>query len=42
MITAFRRIFMNENEVIEVEYIDKDNTKEYIGKTVKVTGCGFK
>jgi hypothetical protein len=38
MITAFRRIFMNENEVIEVEHIDKDNYKEYIGKTVKVTG----
>ena len=26
------------NEVIEVEHINKDNYKEYIGKTVKVTG----
>ena len=38
MITAFRRIFMNENEVIVVDHIDKDNYKHYIGKTVKVTG----
>ena len=38
MITAFRRLFMNENEVIVVEYIDHNNYKEYIGKTVKVTG----
>ena len=29
---------LNENEVIEVEYIDRNNYKEYIGKTVKVTG----
>ncbi len=29
---------LNENEVIEVEYIDLDNYEEYIGKTVKVTG----
>ena|SRR5690554_319188 len=29
---------LNENEVIVVDYIDKDNYKEYIGKTVKVTG----
>ena len=36
MITVFRRLFMNENEVIEVDYIDHDNYKEYIGKTVKV------
>ena len=28
----------NEKEVIEVEYIDQDNYKEYIGKTVKVNG----
>ena len=28
----------NEREVIEVEYIDQDNYKEYIGKTVKVNG----
>ncbi len=38
MITAFRRIFMNENEVIEVDRIDQTNYNEYIGKTVKVTG----
>ncbi len=38
MITAFRQIFMNENEVIEVDHIDKYNYEEYIGKTVKVTG----
>lgn len=38
MITAFRRIFMNENEVIVVDHIDKDNYTHYIGKTVKVTG----
>ena len=38
MITAFRRIFMNENEVIVVDHIDKYNYKHYIGKTVKVTG----
>ena len=25
-------------KVIEVEYIDQDNYKEYIGKTVKVNG----
>ena len=37
-ITVFRRLFMNENEVIEVDHIDEDNYKEYIGKTVKVTG----
>jgi len=36
MITVFRRLFMNENEVIEVDYIDHDNYKEHIGKTVKV------
>ena len=29
---------LNENEVIEVEYIDRSNYEEYIGKTVKVTG----
>ena len=29
---------LNEKEVIEVDHIDKDNYKEYIGKTVKVTG----
>ena len=29
---------LNENEVIVVEYIDHNNYKEYIGKTVKVTG----
>ena len=29
---------LNENEVIEVDHIDEDNYKEYIGKTVKVTG----
>src|SRR5690554_229663 len=29
---------LNENEVIEVDLIDKYNYKEYIGKTVKVTG----
>ena len=28
----------NEKEVIVVDRIDKDNYKEYIGKTVKVTG----
>ena len=28
----------NEKEVIEVDHINKDNYKEYIGKTVKVTG----
>ena len=28
----------NEKEEIEVEYIDHDNYKKYIGKTVKVTG----
>ena len=38
MITAFRRIFMNENEVIVVDHINRDNYKHYIGKTVKVTG----
>src|SRR5690554_5976830 len=38
MITAFRQIFMNENEVIVVDHIDRYNYKEYIGKTVKVTG----
>ena len=26
----------NEKEVIEVDYIDRNNYKEYIGKTVKV------
>ena len=31
---------LNENEVIEVEYIDRDNYKDYIGKTVKVLGNG--
>ncbi len=36
MITAFRQIFMNESEVIEVDHIDEDNYEEYIGKTVKV------
>ena len=29
---------LNEREVIVVEYIDRSNYKEYIGKTVKVTG----
>lgn len=29
---------LNENEVIAVEYIDRDNYEEYIGKTVKVIG----
>src|SRR5690554_5879594 len=29
---------LNENEVIVVDHIDEDNYKEYIGKTVKVTG----
>ena len=29
---------LNENEVIEVEYIDRNNYEEYIGKTVKVKG----
>ncbi|NLL64051.1 MAG: hypothetical protein GX241_07490 [Ruminococcaceae bacterium] len=38
MIIAFRQIFMNENEVIEVDHIDKYNYEEYIGKTVKVIG----
>jgi len=38
MITVFRRLFMNENEVIVVDYINQNNYKEYIGKTVKVTG----
>ena len=38
MITAFRRIFMNEKEVIEVNYINRYNYKEYIGKTVRVLG----
>ena len=38
MITAFRRIFMNEKEVIEVDYIHRYNYEGYIGKTVKVTG----
>ena len=38
MITAFRRLFMNENEVIVVDHIDRDDYEEYIGKTVKVTG----
>lgn len=38
MITVFRRLFMNENEVIVVDHIDKDNYTHYIGKTVKVTG----
>ena len=38
MITVFRRLFMNENEVIVVDHIDEDNYNEYIGKTVKVTG----
>ena len=39
MITVFiRRLFMNENEVIVVDYIDRNNYKEYIGKTVKVIG----
>ena len=38
MITAFRRIFMNENEVIVVDHIDHYNYGAYIGKTVKVTG----
>ena len=38
MFTAFRRIFMNENEVIVVDHIDKYNYKHYIGKTVKVKG----
>ena len=28
-------------EVIEVDHINKYNYKEYIGKTVKVGGCGF-
>ena len=28
----------NEKEVIEVEYIDRDNYEDYIGKTIKVTG----
>ena len=38
MILSFRRIFMNENEVIEVDRIDEYNYKEYVGKTVKVIG----
>ena len=38
MFTAFRRFFMNEKQAFVVEHIDKDNYKEYIGKTVKVTG----
>ena len=29
---------LNENEVIEVSHIDRDNYEEYIGKTVKVKG----
>src|SRR5690554_8085536 len=41
MITVLRRLFMNENEVIEVDHIDKDNYKEYIGKTVKVRGIVY-
>ena len=39
--TIFTMMMMgccDEAEVIEVEHIDKDNYKEYIGKTVKVTG----
>jgi hypothetical protein len=28
----------NEKEVITVHHIDQNNYKEYIGKTVKVTG----
>ena len=35
MITSFRR---KENEVIEVDHIDQNNYKKYIGKTVKVLG----
>src|SRR5690554_1008258 len=33
----FKR-FLQEKEAIVVDRIDKDNYKEYIGKTVKVTG----
>ena len=29
---------LSENEVIEVDRIDRYNYEEYIGKTVKVTG----
>jgi len=29
---------LNENEVIVVDHINRDNYKHYIGKTVKVTG----
>ena len=29
---------LNENEVIVVDHIDRDNYEEYIGKTVKVKG----
>ena len=28
----------NEKEVIVVDHIDQNNYKEYIGKTIKVTG----
>ena len=32
------KVELNENEVIEVDYIDQDNYENYIGKTVKVKG----
>ena len=32
------KVELNENEVIVVDHIDRDNYENYIGKTVKVTG----
>ena len=36
-VAKIKRI-LNENEVIVVDHIDRNNYEEYIGKTVKVSG----